>query len=155
VSDKKDDNRLVSSAELSKWLGISPGAIENHAANGVIPRAARGKYALQAANLAYCAHLRVAASGRGTRGEKARDRQAAALAEIAEMKLRSMKSEVVAASEVEVEWSRRARGLRAGMLSFVARLGGLLPHLSRSDLALVDSEMRQALADAADGKYDL
>jgi len=58
------------------------------------------------------------------------------------------------AADVETEWSKRFRNVRVGLLALTQRLSGLLPHLSRADLALIDSEVRQVLSDVADGKFD-
>jgi phage terminase Nu1 subunit (DNA packaging protein) len=46
---------------------------------------------------------------------------------------------------VQAEWSDILRIVRAGMLAVPSRVAARLPHLSRSDVAEIDAEIRAAL----------
>lgn len=148
-------DQIVTTAQLADWARMSINTVEQYASRNVFIRVARGQFMLKASIGNYIDGLSKSASGRGSKGEDARARQSLANAEIAEAKLKQMRGEYVPASEVEQEWSSRFSNIRTGLLGFTQRLSGLLPHLSRADLALIDHEMRQTLSDIANGKFDL
>jgi hypothetical protein len=67
---------------------------------------------------------------------KQRGRLAAAQADVAEIKAAKMRGELVAAAEVESEWSGVLRTVRAGMLAVPSRVSQRLPHLTADASAL-------------------
>ncbi len=58
-----------------------------------------------------------------------------------------MRSELVEAAAVEMEWSGILRTVRAGMLAVPSRVAARLPHLSKHDVAEIDQEIRAALSE--------
>ncbi len=148
----------MSALEFGASIGISTRSIRDLVARGVITRDAQNLFPWPQANLQYTAHLRELAAGRGGSAAATisaeRARLLRARADAAENENRQAAGEFVPAAEVEREWSARFRNIRVGLLSVVQRLAGLLPHLSRADLALVDAEMRRTLSDIADGEWD-
>jgi phage terminase Nu1 subunit (DNA packaging protein) len=58
-----------------------------------------------------------------------------------------MRGELVEAAAVEAEWSGVLRTVRAGMLAVSSRVAARLPHLSRTDIAEIDAEIRAALSE--------
>ena len=60
--------------------------------------------------------------------------------------LAKLRGELVEAGAVQVEWSNILRVVRAGMLA-PSRVAARLPHLSKHDVAEIDSEIRAALAE--------
>jgi len=148
----------ISALEFAATIGISTRSIRDLVARGAITRDAQNLFPWPQANLQYTAHLRELAAGRGGSAAATisaeRARLLHARADAAENENRKTAGESVPAAEVEREWSSRFRKIRVGLLSVVQRLPGLLPHLSRADLALIDQEMRQALSGVADGKFD-
>lgn len=79
-----------------------------------------------------------------------RGRLAAAQADLAELKAARLRGELVEAGAVEAEWSGILRTVRAGMLAVPSRVAAQLPHLSRTDIAAIDAEIRAALTDLGD-----
>jgi phage terminase Nu1 subunit (DNA packaging protein) len=55
-----------------------------------------------------------------------------------------LRGEQVEAVTVEAEWSGILRIVRAGMLAVPSRVAARLPHLSRTDVAEIDVEVRAA-----------
>ena len=80
---------------------------------------------------------------------KQRGRLAAAQANLAEIKAAKLRGELVEAAAVEAEWSGVLRSVRAGMLAVPSRVAARLPHLTKHDVAEIDTEVRAALTDAA------
>ncbi len=78
---------------------------------------------------------------------KQRARLAAAQADLNELKAARMRSELVEAAAVEMEWSGILRTVRAGMLAVPSRVAARLPHLSKHDVAEIDQEIRAALSE--------
>ncbi|GMO87156.1 terminase small subunit [Bradyrhizobium ottawaense] len=76
---------------------------------------------------------------------KQRARLAAAQADLNELKAAKMRGELVEAVAVEAEWSGMLRTVRAGLLAVPSRVAARLPHLSRSDVAEIDAEIRAVL----------
>ena len=90
------------------------------------------------------------ASGRApalAEASKQRARLAAAQADLNELKAAKIRGELVEASAVEAEWANVLRVVRAGMLAVPSRVAARLPHLSRTDVAEIDAEIRAALAE--------
>jgi phage terminase Nu1 subunit (DNA packaging protein) len=78
---------------------------------------------------------------------KQRARLAAAQADLNELKAAKMRGELVEAVAVEAEWSGILRTVRAGVLAVSSRIAARLPHLTRTDIAEIDAEVRAALAE--------
>lgn len=83
---------------------------------------------------------------------KARGRLANVQARLAEAKLGKLSGELVETAEVEREWSGICRMLSAGMLAVTSRVAQRLPHLTKRDLAEIDSEIRAVLSELGAGK---
>lgn len=66
--------------------------------------------------------------------------------EIANAKARG---ELLPTAEVEKEWASILRDVRAAMLALPSRLQQKLPHLTAHDVATIDREIRDALAELA------
>jgi phage terminase Nu1 subunit (DNA packaging protein) len=119
---------------------------------GVIARAGRGKYELDAVRRQYIEHIRSAAAGRGSDGDldltQERARLAAAQASLAEMKLAAERGRTLDADEVQRTWSGILREVRAGVLSLPSRIGGRLG-LDRAGINLVRDEVYAVLTTLA------
>jgi phage terminase Nu1 subunit (DNA packaging protein) len=57
------------------------------------------------------------------------------------------RGELLPAAEVEREWAAILRDVRAAMLALPSRLQQKLPHLSAHDVAMIDREIRDVLAE--------
>jgi len=149
---KRNDPDNVSAAELGKWIGLSPKAVSEHS---TMVRVGRGRYKLKASIAAYTAHLRAAATGRGSPTAIARTRLIEAQASAAETKAATLRGELLPAADVAARWSAILRRVRDGVLASPSRVAGRLPHLTRHDVAEIDDELRIVLTElghSADAK---
>lgn len=78
-----------STGELAFLLDVTPRRVQQLVAEGVIPKADRGRFDLAAAVRAHCAHQRAALNGAlgSTNEREARRRKLAAQAALAELEL--------------------------------------------------------------------
>ena len=111
----------VSAEILGKWLGLSSTHVASYARRGIMVRAGRGKFDLEASVRAYCQHMReaVAAQGRPAQSGtgKQRARLAAAQAQSAvELKNARQRGALVDAETVARGWEGVARTVRAGVM---------------------------------------
>ncbi len=132
----------VSASVLGEWIGLTVKAVRGHPA---FVRVGRDRFRLKASIKAYTANLRTAASGRGSPTAVARTRLIEAQASAAETKAAALRGELLVAAAVEREWSDILRTVRSGLLAVPSRCAGRLPHLSRADVAEIDSEVRAVL----------
>jgi phage terminase Nu1 subunit (DNA packaging protein) len=139
---------IVNKGQMADWLGVSPRALDKH--EELLVRA-DGGYDVKATVIAYCAHLRGIASGRG--GEEQvldltsqRARLAKEQADEKELKNAVLRGELLPAAQVEATWSDFLRGLRSRLLALPARAqvaGGL----TQAQTLAVDAELRAALTE--------
>ncbi|MHB0706011.1 hypothetical protein ACX4MT_09225 [Roseomonas mucosa] len=135
----------VSVAVLADHLGITPRSIREWAEKGVIPRTADGKYPLRAAVRAYCAAIRSQIQGGDLKAERHRlvreqaDREA--------LRNARLRGELLPAAEVEAAWSGAFRNISSRFLALPSRISQRLGTLSKHDLAEIDREIRDTLAE--------
>jgi len=129
---------------------VSERSITEFARAGTVVKVGRGRYDLVASVQRYTAHLREVAAARG--GETAildltqeRARLARVQGDGQELKNQVVRGELVAAADVEREWSGILREVRAGMLTVPGRVHQKIPHLDASEVALIDREVRDVL----------
>lgn len=141
----------VSGEVLAKWLGISGTQVNSFARRGVMVRAGRKGFDLEASVRAYATHLReaVAAQGRPAQSGtgKQRARLAAAQAEAIELKNKRLAGALLDAAAVEAEWAGIMRTVRASILRLPKRVAARLPHLSAQDVPIIDCVVRTLLAE--------
>jgi phage terminase Nu1 subunit (DNA packaging protein) len=147
---------LVTADQLGALVGLSARGVRDLAAQGIIPRAPEpGKYPFAASVKGYVAHLREVAAGRGT-GEQLpaltaeRLREAKERADKIALANAKARGEMVPAAEVERAWTGTLREVRAAMLAVPSRVAQRLPHLTRTDVAAIDREVRDVLREAGD-----
>jgi len=147
----------VSTAELADAFGVSDRTVRDLAARGVLPRVAPGRFDLRASVRAYAGHLREQAAGRGngdgaamTELSAERLREARERADKIALANAKARGEMVLAADVEKAWSEILRDVRARMLAVPARVRARLGHLTHTDGAIIEQEVRDALQGAAD-----
>lgn len=142
----------VTASELGEWLGLSSQRVNTLGREGVIPRGEKKRYPLRPAIIAYCDHARSLAKGKNVDADLAAAKLALAQAnaEKAETANAKARGELIAAGEVEREWSAVLRGVRAAMLALPSRVAQRLGHLNPHDIAAVDREVRDALEELSD-----
>jgi terminase small subunit / prophage DNA-packing protein len=139
----------MKTSELASIFGVSAETVRKLARSGVIVRAGR-LFPVAESVRRYAAHLRDAAAGRGkaSGGEaavSARARLADLQADAQEMKNAVARGELISEAEVDSAWAEVALLVRTAVMDGVERAAGELPHMSRSDVAVLDRVMRGAL----------
>lgn len=141
---------------LCELLDITSGMLTVLKQREIAVHLGHDAYDLVATVRAYVGSLRGTASGRGGEDHVAsltaeRARLAREQADGIAMKNAQARGELLPAAEVARVWSDTLRGLRARLLALPARLRADLPHLSASDAALIDREMRDTLKELGNG----
>jgi phage terminase Nu1 subunit (DNA packaging protein) len=141
----------VTAVELAAMFGVTRQTIRNLDKRGILVRKDRG-YARNASVKQYCAYLRDLGTGRG--GESAiasataeRARLAKEQADNMATKNAALRGELLPEAEVVTRWSGILRRVQAGVLAAPGRCAATLPHLSRHDIAAIDSELRIVLTE--------
>lgn len=141
----------VNAANLSDLLGISANRVSVLAAEGVLPKAGRGKYVLADSVRGYIAYSKDNPSGRKRQTSDQKDRLTKAQADLAELKLAQANGELLPAGEVAREWQGVVIDLRARLLAMPSRVAAALG-LERATAAALDAEVRHTLEDIADDR---
>ena len=147
----------MTEAELSSFLALSSSRIRTLAADGIFVRSGRGRFDVATSIRRYVARLQEGAARAGRppdggddlRSEKLRLTRAQADKE--ETRVRREAGELVEAEAVTREWSGILRDLRNALLAVPSRCGAVLPHLTATDTATLDREIRKALEAIANG----
>jgi phage terminase Nu1 subunit (DNA packaging protein) len=147
----------VTAAELARTLDLSEASVHNYTRQGIIVRTGRGRYLREESIRRFVQHQRaqIEAARGGTdsatalRAEKIR--LAAVQADKIAIANARERGELLVASEVEREWSDILRSVSVGMLTVAAQCGQKLPHLSRSDVVVIDGEIRAKLTELGGG----
>lgn len=149
--------RTIHESNLAALLGISRQTVGEKVRSGVLHRVGRATFSYPEAVTAYCGHLREHASRAGRpsiggdelKAEKLRLTRAQADAQ--EAKITRERGELVPADAVSREWAGILRDLRNALLAVPSRCGAGLPHLTSTDIATLDREIRLALEGVAHG----
>ncbi|MEN3232553.1 MULTISPECIES: hypothetical protein [Methylobacterium] len=143
-----------SGADLATLLGISERTLRDLAAAGHVVKSGRSRYRRDASITAYCAHLRGVASGRG--GDAAvttltaeRARLAREQADTAAIKRAALTGALIPAADVERRWRQVLASVRTRLMGVPSRVRQHLPHLTPTDVAALDRELRDALTELA------
>lgn len=146
---------VMNAEALARLLGVS----EVTARGVAVKLPGKGRWDVAASLRAYLDRLREHAgrAGRPTasgdtealRAEKLRLTRAQADKE--ESRVRREQGELVEAAAVTREWSNLLRDMRNALLAVPSRCGATLPHLTATDVATIEREIRKALEGLADG----
>jgi phage terminase Nu1 subunit (DNA packaging protein) len=153
------EEKIISATELGTYLGISGRAVRELALKGVLTKTKRGRYRVPESIGQYCAHLRLAAAGRGGEGAIAhatteRARLLKAQADAQEARNAAAIGALLDAGGVEREWSNIIKQSRAAVLAVPSRCQQRLPHLTAHDVDEIDLELREALRELGEGGTD-
>jgi phage terminase Nu1 subunit (DNA packaging protein) len=146
----------VSTAELAQLFGVSAKTVSAWAKVGIVVRAEYGRFDLSRSVRAVVKHHKRGAAEAtvATAVGSQRERLLRAQADKAVMSLALETGELCRESEVRGEVMRTFYILRSGVMAVKARIGGRLPHLTRTDLEEVDGELREALTALGTCRYD-
>lgn len=144
---------------MAALLRLSLSMVRTKAREGVFVRSGRGRYDVSESVGRYVEHLRAIASRVGNtppggtpddlKAEKLRLTRAQADKE--ETRVARERGELVPAEAVSREWASILRDLRNAMLAVPSRCGATLPHLTSTDVATLEREIRIALEGVAHG----
>lgn len=145
---------------MAALMRLSLSQVRTKAREGLFVRCARGRYDVAASVGNYVEHLRAVASrsgGRPPSGGEGDDLRAEKLrltraqADKEETRVARERGELVQADAVSREWASILRDLRNALLAVPSRCGATLPHLTATDAAIFDREIRLALEGVANG----
>lgn len=145
----------ITKSDLALVVGISVQALDALEKKGVIRKISRGMYAFPKAAQDIFAHYREVAAGRASESEDvdlvaerallAREQRRGH-----EIKNATLSGELLSARDVQTRWASIMSAIRSILLAIPSILPGLLPHLTRHDIDVIDRAIRDALNQAAD-----
>jgi phage terminase Nu1 subunit (DNA packaging protein) len=145
----------ISTRTLARLVGVAERTVREIATKGIFVRVGAG-FDHEASVRNYCAHLRREKTGKRGEGVAVRSderrRLARLQADALEMKIGRERGALVDAGETERVLASIAIKARDAILRSPARIASQLPHLSRSDVAVVDAVLRQALTELGGAK---
>ena len=147
----------MTESELAVLLGIGASRVRTLARDTIFVRASRGRFDVRASLSRYLDHLRTVAARIGRPSDDNDDLKAEKLrlvraqATTAEQKARLAAGEMVAAADVQRDWSNILRDVRNAMLAVPSRCGAALPHFTGHDLTTITTEISTALESLSDG----
>lgn len=154
----------MSERQFAKHVGASLSAVQDRRKAGLLPRSAsqdaKGRWridsALGAEEWVASAPLRVPKRGDDSGAirawREARARREMALAKLAEDDLRRRRGELVEVAKVQRGLEDANARARLKLLGIPSRMHQRLPHLTHADVLEVESAIREALEELADGK---
>ena len=146
----------IGGSDLCDLWGISPAALTALGKREIAIRLGHDAYDLVESTRRYIASLRSVASGRGSEEQASnltteRARLARKQADAQALKNAVARGEYVPAGDVERAWGDILRGIRSRILAVPSRLRQTVPHLTTSDVTLIDRELRDALQELGAG----
>lgn len=144
-----------SGAVLADLFGVEERTLRTLADEGKVVKVGRGRYDRDASIRLYVGHLRGVASGRGGDDQVAnltaeRARLAKEQADNWAKRNALQDRDLVSGAEVGARWHAILASLRSRMMAVPSRCRHRLPHLTVTDVAALDRELRDALTEAAD-----
>ena len=146
---------LVGVAEIAEWLGITDRRVQQLAVDGVIPRAARGRYDLRACVCSYTEHLRSVAAGH-TSADGALDlteeraRLAREQADGQALKNAQLRGELIPRDELQPALEQVLAIFRSRMRALPIRVAQAVPRLGRDAIQSLQELHDEALTELAD-----
>ena len=148
--------KTVSGSQLADLFAVSLKTLSLWQKAGTVVRTRYGVYDLAKSVRSVVKHHRRSAQEKtvAVAVGSQRERLLRAQADRAEMTLKLEADELCRVSEVRDVTLKTFYRLRAGVLAAKARIGNRLPHMSRSDLVEIDDELRAALTEIGQNKYN-
>ena len=148
----------MSESQISDFLGLASSRIRTLARDGVFVRSGRGQFDVAASFKRYVARLQEGAARAGRPPEVGGDdlkaeklRLTRAQADKEETRVKRESGDLVESEAVTREWASILRDVRNALLAVPSRCGAVLPHLTATDTATLDREIRKVLEGLADG----
>ncbi|RJL07157.1 DNA packaging protein [Paracoccus aestuarii] len=147
----------MTQAEIAAFLNLATSQVRTKTIDGILVKAGRARWDVRRSTAGYIARLQQHASRAGRPPDGGDDLKAEKLrltraqADKEETRVRREAGELVEAAAVTREWSNLLRDVRNALLAVPSRCGAALPHLTATDIATLDREIRKALEGLADG----
>jgi phage terminase Nu1 subunit (DNA packaging protein) len=142
-------DQIATAPVLADLLAVSERTVRDLAGRGLVIRTGTGHYAVRASVRAYVTHLRAEAAARGSDALAAeRAREARERADGLALRNAAARGELVPVAEVERTWTGILRDVRARMLAVPGRVATQVAGLTAADVAVLELEVREALAEA-------
>lgn len=144
-------------AALSQFLGLVTSQIRTKTRDGILTKTGPGRWDVRASVKSYVAQLQVHASRAGRPPDGGDDLKAEKLrltraqADKEETRVKREAGDLVEAAAVTRGWSNLLRDMRNALLAVPSRCGAALPHLTATDIATIDREIKKALEGLANG----
>lgn len=154
--------RFLRKGDFAKLVGVSPGRVSQMVADG-LPVEGDGRIDVARGKLWIQANVSPTRSAAQARGDPelpfaaVRDASAERVrllreqADHAALKNAEKRRELLPAAQVEREWASVLRDVRAAMLALPSRIQQRLGHLTAAEIDAIDREIRDVLAEVADG----
>jgi hypothetical protein len=146
------EDEIVTGQVLAARLGLTATRVSKLAGDGVMVRAARGKYRAWASAKSYCESLRKAASGRESATAQARRRLIEAQALRAEKLYQKECGHLVEAGRAEREMGETLKQLFREIVLFPWRLANAAPQVDRYVALELENGLRRLLSNVVAGR---
>ncbi|MFN3401863.1 MAG: hypothetical protein ACK4Z4_16105, partial [Ferrovibrio sp.] len=143
--------------DIAAFLNLATSQVRTKTADGILVKIGRGRWDVRRSTTAYIARLQehAARAGRPVEGgdelKAQKLRLTRAQADKEETRVRREAGDLVEAAAVSREWANVMRDVRNALLAVPSRCGAALPHLTATDIATLDREIKKALEGLADG----
>jgi terminase small subunit / prophage DNA-packing protein len=150
-----DSETQISGVDLARLLGCDRRSIGNYAVKGLIVKAARGRYRLQASLQVLFRFLTAKTAGRKSSEVKLDANNELALLresqrKLNEIKLAEAEGRLLPVEAIAPAWDRIIVATRQRMLAVPSQCRFALPHLTASDQATIDDIVRDALTELSE-----
>lgn len=143
--------------EIAAFLNLATSQVRTKTVDGVLVKAGRARWDVRKSTAAYIARLQEHASRAGRPPDGGDDLKAEKLrltraqADKEETRVKRESGDLVEVAAVTREWANLMRDVRNALLAVPSRCGAALPHLTATDIATLDREIKKALEGLADG----
>lgn len=131
---------------IARLFDLTPRRVQQLASEGVIPRAAKGRYELLPSVRGYVAFLRSRIEGEGGDYGAQRARLTRAKADMAEREAAQMAEELIPADDIEAAWTAVTASMRARLLGIPAKVAPQL--VATKNFVEVQAIVRDAIYEA-------
>jgi phage terminase Nu1 subunit (DNA packaging protein) len=153
VTKANIDQMTVGLGELGRICAMSPQTARDYSRTGVFVQSGKGRYPVIRCVGAYIKIIRERAAGREGARDPSRSALAKAQAQVAMAKAGVLSGRLVDVKEMEAETVAEWRKLRGLILAIPTRVADQAVGMKRSDLALIEREVRDTLTEMANAVY--
>jgi phage terminase Nu1 subunit (DNA packaging protein) len=144
---------------MCRLLGVGPRSLRDFTARGIVKTSPqKGRFLLVESVSMYTGHLREVASQRKSEDGVSLTHERAALAQIdrqlAEIKLKNARGDMLDVSEVGAAWGEFARSVQLSVMGLAGKARSRIPHLTAHDAETLKDICREILEMLAENVED-